>query len=121
MAPRTPSKKKSQARKISSTMMGAQVFGLERLLAIWAALFAYDDDNEDLGIGGKRKGGKAGGAEVLVQFSTLAGMNLVVRVGAPGVDPLEAGGGKWRCGVGGAFVRKVARGVGFDVDDFLLE
>lgn len=106
-------------------MLGAQAFGLERLLAVHAALFRLvgeDDDNVD---SRRRKGAAGGGgAEILTQFATLVGMRLIVRAGAgagSGGDSLEAGGGKWKVNVGMGYVRQVARGLRFDLENYLLE
>ena len=52
-------------------------------------------------------------------IATLTGLRLMVRVGVGG-DLLE-GGGKWRCNVGWEFVSDVARGVKFDVENYLIE
>ncbi|KAL9007382.1 MAG: hypothetical protein Q9180_009674, partial [Flavoplaca navasiana] len=89
LAPRTPNKKThiaNTARKISRIqMLGAQAFPLERMLAIYSALFRdydYDYDNnyrdgqdeDGEGRRGKKKRGtgNAGGeAEILMQFRTL--------------------------------------------------
>lgn len=122
MAPRTP-RKKAANRTISRQMLGPQAWGLERLLAIHAALFRFDDEDDGGSRRGRSRRGKAaigGGAEILTQFATLVGMRLVIRAGA-GVDPLEAGGGKWKVNVGGGYVRQVARGLGFDLDSYILE
>ncbi|KAL8987711.1 MAG: hypothetical protein Q9169_008665 [Polycauliona sp. 2 TL-2023] len=142
LAPRTPNKKTHVAntnRKISRIqMLGAQAFPLERMLAIYSALFRdypdddeddNDDEDDDGGFGDRRKGMKrkrkrgneAGEAEVLMQFSTLVGMGLIVRAGAGGGDVLEGGGGKWRVGVGREYIQQVARSVRFDIDTYLLE
>ncbi|KAI4100687.1 MAG: hypothetical protein L6R37_005306 [Teloschistes peruensis] len=102
-----------QRRKISRTLLGGQPFGLERLFAIWNALF-----HDAAGKGGV-------GAEALVQFATVVGMGLVARVGGGagggGGDPLEGGGGKWRCVVGRDHVRSLARGLKLELDDYLLD
>lgn len=94
-------------------MLGGQPFGLERLFAIWNALF-----HDAAGKGGV-------GAEALVQFATVVGMGLVARVGGGagggGGDPLEGGGGKWRCVVGRDHVRSLARGLKLELDDYLLD
>ncbi|KAL9601657.1 MAG: hypothetical protein Q9219_002377 [cf. Caloplaca sp. 3 TL-2023] len=120
-------------RKLSRQMLGPQPFALERLLAVHAALFLYNynDDEVENGYGEGRtgkKGGGGGGAEILTQFATLVGMRLVVRSGGSGGgggggggDPFEAAGGKWKVNVGIGYVRQVARGLRFDVDDYLLE
>ncbi|KAL9043463.1 MAG: hypothetical protein Q9214_003352 [Letrouitia sp. 1 TL-2023] len=105
-------KKNPAARKLSRQMLGPQPFVLERMMAIWHALFASAEE-----VDGARKAG--GGAEVLEQFATLVGLRLVVRVGAGG-DPLDVGV-KWKINVGAQYVRGVSRGVGVDIDDYLSE
>ncbi|KAI4157464.1 MAG: hypothetical protein LQ342_008257 [Letrouitia transgressa] len=110
MTPRK-TKKNPTARKLSRQMLGPQPFVLERMLAIWHALFASAEEED-----GARKAG--GGAEVLGQFATLVGLRLVIRVGAGG-DPLDVGA-KWKINVGAQYVRGVSRGVGVDVDDYLI-
>ncbi|KAL8776215.1 MAG: hypothetical protein Q9213_008351, partial [Squamulea squamosa] len=85
LAPRTPNKKTHVAntnRKILRIqMLGAQAFPLERMLAIYSALFRdYDeaDEGADWRSTKKRKRGTQGGeAEVLMTFSTLVGMGLI--------------------------------------------
>ncbi|KAL9024395.1 MAG: hypothetical protein Q9196_006549 [Gyalolechia fulgens] len=123
VAQRTPRKQNRNAqRKITRRMLGAQVFGLERLLAVYAALFRFVEDDMD----SRRGNGVAGGgrAEILTQFATLVGMRLVIRTGAGGGgrgDPLEVGGGKWKVNVGMGYVRQMARGLKFDLENYLLE
>ena len=134
MAPRTPNKKTHVAntnRKISRIqMLGAQAFPLERMLAIYSALFrdydgSSDEDGDWRNDNRKRKqrGNQGGEAEILMQFTTLVGMGLIVRAGAAAAssDPLEGGGGKWRVNVGREYVRQAARGVRFDLDSYSLE
>ncbi|KAL8847636.1 MAG: hypothetical protein Q9221_007324 [Calogaya cf. arnoldii] len=135
LAPRTPNKKNHVAntnRKITRIqMLGAQGFPLERMLAIYSALFRDWDDNDigdwrnDDNRERKRKRGNQGGeAEILMQFTTLVGMGLIVRAGAAsggGGDVLENGGGKWRVNVGKEYIRQMARGVKFDIDSYLME
>lgn len=115
----------NKQRKITRRMLGPQAFGLERLLAIHAALFRYEEDDDDLDMdSGRRKAVARGGgeAEILTQFATLVGMRLVVRAGAlAGGDPLEAGGGKWKVNVGMGYARQVARGLRFELENYLLE
>lgn len=126
VAQRTPKKQSmNKQRKITRRMLGPQAFGLERLLAIHAALFRYEEDDDDLDMdSGRRKAVARGGgeAEILTQFATLVGMRLVVRAGAlAGGDPLEAGGGKWKVNVGMGYARQVARGLRFELENYLLE
>lgn len=60
----------------------------------------------------------------MCQVATLASLRLIVKAGGGGGggggDVLE-GGGKWKVNVGWEFVRGVARGVGFDVESYLIE
>lgn len=97
-------------RKISRRLLGPQPFGVERLFAIFHAIVSEESY-------------KGGSAELMGQFATLVGLRLVVRAGAAGSgmgDALE-GGGKWRCAVGWDLVNGVARGVGFVLEDFVVE
>lgn len=98
----------SKHRKISRRLLGPQAFVLERMFAIFHAVLPHEY--------------KGGGADVMCQFATLAGLRLIVKagVGAAAGDVLE-GGTKWRVNVEWEFVRGVARGVGFDVDSYVVE
>ena len=95
----------SKHRKISRRLLGPQSFPLERLFAIFHAILPVDH------VGGE--------ADTMCQVATLAGLRLMVKAGA-GVDVLE-GGGKWRVNVGWEFLRGVARGVKFDIENYLTE
>lgn len=53
----------------------------------------------------------------MAQVATLKGLRLLVRGGVGE----EVGGGKWRVACGGEFVKGVAREVGFDLEEFLVE
>lgn len=53
----------------------------------------------------------------MAQVATLKGLRLLVRAGVGE----EGGGGKWRVACGREFVKGVARQVGFDLDEFLIE
>lgn len=70
-------------------------------------------------------GGGGGRADTMCQVATLVGLRLLVKAGgaAGGGDMLEGGGGggKWRVNVGREFIRGVARGVGFDVESYIVE
>lgn len=63
----------------------------------------------------------AGGvtADVPMAIATLASLRLLIRTGGAG-DPLEAGT-KYRVNVGWEVVRGVARSVGVEVEDFIVE
>ncbi|CAD6588702.1 MAG: hypothetical protein ASARMPREDX12_003415 [Alectoria sarmentosa] len=99
------SKRDSKHRKISRRLLGPQPFALERLFAIFHAILPHPY--------------VAGGADIMCQVATLVGLRLIVKAGSGG-DVLE-GGGKWRVNVGWEFVRGVARGVSFDVENYLTE
>ena len=101
-------------RKISRRLLGPQPFGLERFFAIFRAIMSEEPRRY-----------KGGSAELAGQFATLVELRLVVRAGgaAAGGDAVTGGGGggKWRCGVGWELVRGVARGVGFGVEEYVVE
>lgn len=63
-----------------------------------------------------------GSADVQMAVATLASLRLLVRIGggAGGGDGLEAGG-KWKVNVGWEVVRGVARSVGVEVEDYLVD
>ena len=95
----------SKHRKVLRKLLGPQLFPLERLLAIFHSIVPQTF--------------ATGGADIMCQFATLVGLKLVVKSGGGG-DVLE-GGAKWRVNVGFEFVRELARGVGFDVERYLIE
>ena len=55
----------------------------------------------------------------MCQFATLVGLRLIVKSGGAG-DVLEEGS-KWRVNAGWEFVKNVARGVKFAIDDYLID
>lgn len=57
----------------------------------------------------------------MCQVATLVGLRLVVKAGGGGGGDVLEGGVKWRVNVGWEFVRGVARGVGFDVESYIVE
>ena len=95
----------SKHRRISRKLLGPQPFVLERLLAIFHAILPHAH--------------AGGGADAMCQIATLVRLRLIVKSGGTG-DVLE-GGAKWRVNVGWEFVRGVGRGVGFDVENYLIE
>jgi origin recognition complex subunit 5 len=116
----------SKHRKISRKLLGPQVFVMERMLAIFHAVFL-----ESSGVGsfaGKAGFGNPGrgvrgvggmSADVLMAVKTLESLRLVGKTSG-GADELE-GGTKWRVCVGWDVVRGVARSVGVEIEDFLAE
>ena len=60
-------------------------------------------------------------ADIPMAIATLASLRLVVRTNASvGADVLDAGA-KWKVNVGWEVVRGVARSVGVEVEDFVVE
>lgn len=59
------------------------------------------------------------GSDVQCQIATLASLRLVTRSAAAS-DMLD-GGGKWRVNVGWDYVRRVARSIKFEIEEFLEE
>ena len=57
----------------------------------------------------------------MAAWAALAGLRLVVKAGSAGGGDVLDQGMKWRCGVGGEFVRGVARGVGCEMEKYVLE
>lgn len=53
------------------------------------------------------------------QVATLRRLRLLVRSASMADDGV--GGGKWRVGCGLEFARGVARGVGLDLEEYLVE
>jgi origin recognition complex subunit 5 len=98
-------------RKISAKLLGPQAFVLERMLAIFHAV------RIDAGLAN----GSTGTADIPMAIATLASLRLVVRTSASvGADVLDAGA-KWKVNIGWEVVRGVARSVGVEVEDFVIE
>ena len=95
----------SKHRRVSRKILGPQPFPLERLLAIFHAILPHTYPG--------------GAADVMCQLATLAGLRLVIKSGGTG-DILE-GATKWKVNVGWEFVRGVASGVEFDIENYLHE
>ena len=73
---------------------------------------------------GRRHGedGISGSADVLSGLSTLVSLRLISKVGAlgGGADVLD-GGARYRVHVGWDLVRSVARSVGIEIEEFVVE
>jgi origin recognition complex subunit 5 len=101
----------SKHRKISAKLLGPQAFVLERMLAIFHAV------RIDAGLAN----GSTGTADIPMAIATLASLRLVVKTSASvGADVLDAGA-KWKVNIGWEVVRGVARSVGVEVEDFVIE
>lgn len=101
----------SKHRKISAKLLGPQAFVLERMLAIFHAV------RIDAGLAN----GSTSTADIATAVATLASLRLVMRtsasVNADALDP----GAKWKVNVGWEVVRGVARSIGVEVEDFVIE
>lgn len=97
---------KSKMRKPSRHLLGPQPFPLERLFAIFHSLLPSP-------IGGGR-------ADLLEQIATLRRLRLLVRGASVAADDGVVGG-KWRVGCGLQFARSVARGIGLDLEEYLID
>lgn len=104
----------SKSRKISRKLLGPQAFVLERMLSIFQFL-RLDADVSSKG----RVSAIAGSADVLMAVATLASLRLIIKTSAV-ADPLDAST-KWKANVGWEVVRGLARSVGVEVEDFLID
>ncbi|KAF8861528.1 hypothetical protein BDZ45DRAFT_713284 [Acephala macrosclerotiorum] len=111
----------AKSRKIARKLLGPQAFVLERMLAIF---YAIGEDADSLPSQGKKKrkglGNLRGSADVLMAVATLASLRLLVRMGGPNQDVLDAAT-KYRVAIGWEVVRGVARSVGVEVEDYLAD
>ncbi len=70
----------------------------------------------------RAEAGREEDADVGMAISTLASLRLLVKVGgaAAGGDVMDCGG-KWRVNVGWEVIRGLGRGVGVEVEEWLIE
>lgn len=104
-----PRPRASKHRKIPTKLLGPQSFVLERMLAIFHAL------RIDAGIASS----KASTADIPMAVATLLSLRLIIKTSAI-TDSLDPGT-KWKVNVGWDVVRVVARSVGIEVEDFIIE
>ncbi|KAB8339009.1 hypothetical protein FH972_021948 [Carpinus fangiana] len=100
--------RQAKNRKIPRRLLGPGSFPIERLLAIFHAILPHRI---------------ASTADLSTQIATLAALRLLVRSGIGGsssADMLDASV-KWRVNVGWDYVVALARGVGFEITDYVLE
>ena len=98
----------SQKRQVSRHLLAPSAFALDRLIAILHAILPHDFRSN---------------IDVYTQIATLSNLRLLVRSGAiRSSDPLEPGS-KLRVGpaVTWEFVLGLARGVKFEVVDYMAE
>lgn len=119
-------------RKIARKLLGAHAFVLERMLAIFAAVRGeWEAHGGALHLQGRRdgdgqgQGQGQGDADIGMALATLASLRLLVKVGGGGGgggtgDVMDCGG-KWRVNVGWEVVRGLGRGVGVEVEEWLVE
>ncbi len=84
---------------------------MERLLAIFYAV------RTDAGVG--KTAGWSSTADIPMAIATLASLRLIVKTSTV-ADPLDAST-KWKVNIGWDVVRGVARSVGVEVEDFLID
>jgi origin recognition complex subunit 5 len=101
----------SKHRKISRKLLGPQAFIMERVLAIYKAV-VLDSNMSKLAFGGS-------GADLGMAVATLASLRLVVKT-SPVADALD-GLTKWKVNVGWDVVRVLARSVGVEVEDYVVD
>jgi origin recognition complex subunit 5 len=105
-------------RKISRKLLGPQAFILERMLAIFHAIKEDADQRGRLGTGREVT---AGAADIQMAIATLASLRLLVKIGAANAADTLDGGSKYRVTVGWEVVRGIARSVGVEAEDYLVE
>lgn len=100
---------RNKQRKISRKLLGAHAFLLERLLAIfdavrteWVPSAVLSGVDGDIGMG----------------LATLASLRLLIRVGAGDIMDRS---GKWRINIGWEIVRGIGRGIGVNIEEWLVE
>lgn len=92
-------------RKVQRRLLGAQPFVLERLLAIFHAIVPDK--------------APAGSADILTEVATLAALRLLTKT--VGSAEVTDGGTKWRVNVGWEYVLGLARGLRFEVEEYLVD
>lgn len=101
----------SKHRKISRKLLGPQAFIMERALAIYRAVL-LDSNKNKLGLRGS-------GADLGMAVATLASLRLIVKTSSV-ADALD-GLTKWKVNVGWEVVRVLARSVGVEVEDYIVD
>ncbi|KAI9798461.1 MAG: hypothetical protein M1825_005341 [Sarcosagium campestre] len=96
--------RQAKHRKIQRRLIGPQTFVLERLLAIYHAILLEDVDST---------------ADIYTEIATLASLRLLTKASAS-ADVLEAQT-KWRVNVGWEYVRRIARTVDLEMENYLAE
>ncbi|KAL7928704.1 origin recognition complex subunit 5 C-terminus domain-containing protein [Trichoderma chlorosporum] len=101
---------RNKQRKISRKLLGAHAFILERLLAIFEAVRTEWIDSAAVLSGPD--------GDIGMALATLASLRLLVRIGAGDVMDRS---GKWRINVGWEVIRGIGRGIGVNIEEWLVE
>ncbi|KAK4120790.1 hypothetical protein N657DRAFT_624360 [Parathielavia appendiculata] len=109
---------RSKHRKIARKLLGSHAFVLERMLAIFAAVRGEWEAGNTRDHGDNKEEGHA---DIGMAIATLASLRLLVRVGGGATGDLMDCGGKWRVNVGWEVIRGLGRGIGVEVEDWLIE
>lgn len=107
-------------RKIARKLLGAHAFVLERMLAIFAAVrieWGVVEASASTSFAANPRA--ALDADVAMAMATLTSLRLLNRIGVGG-DVMDRGG-KWRINVGWDVVRGVGRGMGVELDEWLID
>lgn len=101
---------RNKQRKIPRKLLGAHAFLLERLLAIFEAVRTEWVTSTTVlsGLDG----------DIGMALATLASLRLLIRVGTGDIMDRS---GKWRINVGWEIVRGIGRGVGVNIEEWLIE
>ncbi|KAL7782662.1 origin recognition complex subunit 5 C-terminus domain-containing protein [Trichoderma ceciliae] len=101
---------RNKQRKIPRKLLGAHAFLLERLLAIFEAVRTEWITSTTVlsGLDG----------DVGMALATLASLRLLIRVGSGDIMDRS---GKWRINVGWEIMRGIGRGIGVNIEEWLVE
>ncbi|UKZ82178.1 hypothetical protein TrVFT333_009962 [Trichoderma virens FT-333] len=101
---------RNKQRKISRKLLGAHAFVLERLLAIFEAVRTEWIDSTAV-ISGPD-------GDIGMALATLASLRLLIRIGTGDIMDRS---GKWRINVGWEVMRGIGRGIGVNIEEWLVE
>jgi len=108
--------------QLNRNHLGPQAFTMERMLAIFHAILPFEISNS-VDIACQVRLNDAFQSNLIlcsntVQITTLSSLRLLVK--APASSVLDASA-KWRVNVGYEYVQNLARGIKFDIGDYLEE
>ncbi|KAL7948172.1 origin recognition complex subunit 5 C-terminus domain-containing protein [Trichoderma barbatum] len=101
---------RNKQRKISRKLLGAHAFVLERMLAIFEAV-----RTEWVGSAAVLSGPDG---DIGMALATLASLRLLIRIGTGDIMDRS---GKWRINVGWEVMRGIGRGIGVNIEEWLME